>query len=55
MTLKTSPWKPGEYSRTPGDAIACIEAALEEVGPEGIKGRPARPSRLRAAQALTFT
>ena len=37
MTLKTSPWKPGEYSRTPGDAIACIEAALEDVGPEGIK------------------
>lgn len=37
MTLKTSPWKPGEYIKSPDDAIAYIEASLEEVGPEGIK------------------
>ncbi|MEX1250524.1 MAG: addiction module antidote protein [Hyphomonas sp.] len=37
MTLKTFPWSPGEYIKTPDDAIAYIEAALEEVGPEGIK------------------
>ncbi len=37
MTLQTFPWKPGEYVKTPDDAIAYIEAALEEVGPEGIK------------------
>jgi probable addiction module antidote protein len=37
MTLKTRPWKPCAYVKTPDDAIAYIEAALEEAGTEGIK------------------
>jgi len=37
MALQTSPWKPGDYIKTPDDAIACIQAALEEVGPECVK------------------
>jgi probable addiction module antidote protein len=37
MSVEPLPWKPGDYIKTPDDAIAYIEAALEEVGPEGIK------------------
>lgn len=37
MRAEPLPWKPGDYIQTPDDAIASIEAALEEVWPEGIK------------------
>jgi len=37
MRAEPLPWRPGANTKTPDDAIAYIEAALEEVGPEGIK------------------
>ncbi|MDP1556799.1 MAG: putative addiction module antidote protein [Hyphomonas sp.] len=37
MALKTTPFVPGHYILTPEDAIAFIEGAIEEVGPEHMK------------------